>query len=93
MEPNRRYKAKYTIPMAVGATFTTVGFCFKIWSSYHPELLGPWITAVVLLCEHQVFHYESLYAEQVSLVTAPPIYSAADYFIFAKTLYVSPKTN
>jgi hypothetical protein len=48
----RKYRAKYTIPLAVGATFTTVGFAFKIWSSYHPNILGAWITSVILLCAH-----------------------------------------
>ncbi|CCA75462.1 related to RTA1 domain protein, putative-Aspergillus clavatus [Serendipita indica DSM 11827] len=68
----RRYRAKYAIPLVVGSTFTTIGFAFKIWSSYYPKNLGAWITAVILL------------------FTAPPIYSAADYFIFAKTLHYVP---
>lgn len=67
-----KYRAKYTIPLAVGSLFTTVGFAFKVWSSYYPDILGAWITAVILL------------------FTAPPIYSAADYFIFAKTLNYVP---
>ncbi|KAG8839547.1 hypothetical protein FRB91_003409 [Serendipita sp. 411] len=67
-----KYKAKYTIPLAVGATFTTVGFCFKIVSSYHLDVLGLWIPAAILL------------------FTAPPIYSAADYFVLAKTLHYIP---
>lgn len=67
-----KYKAKYVIPLAVGASFTTAGFAFKIWSSYYPNVLGAWIAAVVLL------------------FTAPPIYSAADYFILAKTMHYIP---
>ncbi|CCA75463.1 hypothetical protein PIIN_09446 [Serendipita indica DSM 11827] len=66
----RRYRAKYAIPLIIGSTCTTIGFAFKIWSSYYPKVLGAWIAAVILL------------------FVAPPIYSAADYFIFAKTLQV-----
>lgn len=45
-----KFRARYVIPLAVGSTFTTVGFAFKIWSSYHTDILGAWITAVILLC-------------------------------------------
>lgn len=67
-----KFRARYVIPLAVGSTFTTVGFAFKIWSSYHTDILGAWITAVILL------------------FTAPPIYSASDYFILAKAMYYVP---
>ncbi|KAG8836176.1 hypothetical protein FRC17_009519 [Serendipita sp. 399] len=84
-----RYKAKYTIPLGVGATFTTVGFIFKIVSSYYPDALGYWMPAVILLCESARFR-SAVYGLIAPSVTAPPIYSAADYFILAKTLHYVP---
>jgi hypothetical protein len=86
----RRYKAKYTIPLGVGATLTT-GWLFQFSSAFRGTKSAIIVGfAFKVWASRETDNFAAWITSTILLFVAPPIYAAADYFIFAKTLHYVP---
>ena len=68
-----------------------------LYKNYRISFFLPWAAAIFVagfvLREYGVYHYHDLnifIASQVLIFCAPPVYAAASYFIFGRTLYYIP---
>ena len=87
----RRYKAKYTIPLGVGATFTTGSLSQNLIRFRRINYVGHTAGfAFKIWASRDTDNLAAWITTTCILFVAPPIYAAADYFIFAKTLHYVP---